>query len=407
MLPIFGIPAHATLTPRMIPSRAAPAPPIEPRLQQQHGWGACAVAVFVAIVSTLTPAFADIVISELMYHPTGTPEPLGEEFIELTNTGDEAVDISGWKINRGINFTIPNATVVTPGGYLVLAANRAALLARTPGALNIVEGGWNGRLSNSGENVRLVNVADETIDQVDYTSEGDWAARRIGPVLSGTRGWIWSAPHDGAGMSLELIDPRSRNDRGQSWGSSAISGGSPGMVNSIANDNIAPLISGVRHFPAAPSPAESVTIQATVTDRLSPQVAVSLRYRVSVLGASASRRFETSPMFDDSAHNDGNSSDGQFAAILPPFADGTVIEFYVEASDGASTRTWPAASDDAGQQAANALYQVRATSQRDSPHDAVYLIMTPDEDQKFRDIRRSSNALMNASVVWTRASGES
>jgi hypothetical protein len=204
LLPIFGIPAHATLTPRMIPSRAAPAPPIEPRLQQQHGWGAGAVAVFVAIVSTLTPAFADIVISELMYHPTGTPEPLGEEFIELTNTGDEAVDISGWKINRGINFTIPNATVVTPGGYLVLAANRAALLARTPGALNIVEGGWNGRLSNSGENVRLVNVADETIDQVDYTSEGDWAARRIGPVLSGTRGWIWSAPHDGAGMSRDF-----------------------------------------------------------------------------------------------------------------------------------------------------------------------------------------------------------
>ncbi|MCB1098365.1 MAG: lamin tail domain-containing protein [Verrucomicrobiae bacterium] len=346
-------------------------------------------------------------MSELMYHPAGTPEPLGEEFIELTNTGESAVDVSGWKIDRGISFIIPAATTIAPGDYLVLASQRDALLARSPEALNIVEGEWEGRLSNSGENVRLVDAAGDTIDQVSYSAEGDWAARRAGPVLSGTRGWIWIAAHDGEGMSLEVVDSRSRNDRGQNWGPSMAQGGTPGRTNSIASDDIAPLISGVRHSPAIPSPGQSVTIYATVTDRLSTDLAVSLRYRVAVLAAPSPRQFESSPMFDDGHHSDGSSGDRKFAAILPPYAEGTVIEFYVEASDGTSTRTWPAASDDHGQQQANALYQVQADSERDSPHDAVNLIMTPDDDETFRNIRRSSNALMNTSAVWTRTNGDS
>src|SRR5258705_437905 len=38
-------------------------------------------------------------------------------------------------------------------------------------------GGWTGRLSNSGEEVRVVDQNGGTVDSVTYADSGDWAAR--------------------------------------------------------------------------------------------------------------------------------------------------------------------------------------------------------------------------------------
>ncbi|MGK0189697.1 MAG: hypothetical protein ACI9R3_005514, partial [Verrucomicrobiales bacterium] len=352
---------------------------------------------------------ADVVISELMVRPVGTPEPVDEEFVELFNTGTTLVDVSGWQLNRGVRFTIPAGTSISAGGILVLAANRDALIARSPNAISIIEGGWSGKLSNSGERVRLSDATGTTIDQVEYADEGDWAQRRPGPVLSGTRGWVWQAPHDDDGFSLELIDALSRNDRGQNWSSSSEPGGTPGTMNSIASDNIAPLISKVQHRPAVPAPADSVTVLARIEDRGTEDPEVTLHYRIAELSASSGnslqRQFEQATMVDDGKHNDNASGDGLYAAILPPQSDGTIVEFFVEASDGNLSRTWPAPSDENGNHDANALYRVQLAEDRGSPHDAILLVMTPDDDRTFTNIRRSSNALMNTSVVWVTENG--
>jgi len=43
-----------------------------------------------------------------------------------------------------------------------------------------------GRLSNSGETVRLLNGQDEVVDEVQYADEGDWAVRKIVNVWRAT-----------------------------------------------------------------------------------------------------------------------------------------------------------------------------------------------------------------------------
>ena len=50
-----------------------------------------------------------------------------EEWIELYNRGAPAVDLTGWRLDEGIDFEFPAGTTIAPGGYLVVARNKAAL----------------------------------------------------------------------------------------------------------------------------------------------------------------------------------------------------------------------------------------------------------------------------------------
>ena len=106
-------------------------------------------------------------------------------------------------------------------------------------------------------------------------------------------------------------------------------------------------------------------------------------------------------MFDAGRHGDDTAGDNVFAAVLPPYPDKTIVEFYIEASDGELIRTWPAASDDSGSQSANAHYLVTAAS-APGIHDSIHVVMTPDDDRVFREINRSSSAFMNATTIWQR-----
>ena len=69
-------------------------------------------------------------ITEIMYNPVGTTEQL--EFVELVNTSDREIDISGWSFNEGIRFVFPAGTTVPSNGIVVVARLRAALLAQNP-----------------------------------------------------------------------------------------------------------------------------------------------------------------------------------------------------------------------------------------------------------------------------------
>ena len=78
----------------------------------------------IPLLATLAlAARAEVVINELMYHPSS--ENPAQEFIELKNTGAVAVDVSGWQFTSGVAFTIPATPGIAPGGYLVVAANAA------------------------------------------------------------------------------------------------------------------------------------------------------------------------------------------------------------------------------------------------------------------------------------------
>jgi CotH kinase protein/Lamin Tail Domain/Right handed beta helix region len=363
------------------------------------------------------PLGTGVVINEIMYHPyhpVPGAEDVRQEYIELFNRGAAAVNLAGWRLSGGVHFVFPDVTLGA-GEYLVVAADVATFETKYPGVGNVV-GNWQGKLSDSGETIELVDDSGVQIDRVHYADEGDWAVRELGPVDHGHRGWVWSALHDGGGKSLEMMNPALPNEYGQNWAASSGDGGTPGEKNSVAADDIAPMIVRVAHQPIIPHAGDSVTISARIIDDQSTGVTATLNYRVDT---SVYQNENTYPRYDPasftrvSMFDDGAHGDGVYGAAAPPQPDGTIIEFFIEATDTTGhRRTWPAASimDGTRQQVTNAFYRVDNSFDGDTHwapgrQPIYYLIMTNAEKGRLLDIgdregnESDSNAQMNATFV--------
>jgi hypothetical protein len=70
-----------------------------------------------------------VVFNEIMYHPLTNESVL--EWVELYNQMAVDVDMSGWSLAGSVSFTFPEETVIPAGGYLVVAASPADLMALT------------------------------------------------------------------------------------------------------------------------------------------------------------------------------------------------------------------------------------------------------------------------------------
>ncbi|MBI4661907.1 MAG: lamin tail domain-containing protein [Verrucomicrobia bacterium] len=223
----------------------------------------------------------------------------------------------------------------------------------------------------------------------------------------GYSGWSWFCAADGLGSSLELVNPSMPNAWGQNWQPSTEFEGTPGRANSVLKTNTAPLLLNVAHTPPVPRSADSVSITARVRDERPNGVqAVNLFYRDHTGNTPPS--FSSAAMLDDGQHGDGASGDGLYGAVLPPSTNGTVIEFYVQATDTAGlTRTWPAPAwqtSGAFGQFANALFQVDdevITNQMPS----IRLVLTGTERAVFPPRNRNSDAEMNATMIGMDSQG--
>ncbi|MCP4848560.1 MAG: tandem-95 repeat protein [Verrucomicrobiaceae bacterium] len=349
----------------------------------------------VATVEMLVgPATDTLMISEIMFNPSSGNE--AEEYIELHNTGAGALPLQGWRFTSGVDLEFP-AVIIPPGGYLVVAADPQVFEA-TYGEVAIITGPWRGQLSNRGERIRIVDSLGKEADDITYSDQGDWARRRAeddSGILSGEEGWKWDSPADGGGASLELIHLGLPNKYGQNW--SAGTALSPGAVNSIDSRDTPPLVMDVKHAPAIPRGGQGVTVSAEFIDAEGDQISGTLYWRVSTRNPG---QFNALPMRDEGRDGDLNAGDGTFAAQIPGQEDGTVIEFYVEASDGDHSRTWPAPSDNAGRQQANALFQF--DDEFYSGDQAIYrLVMTVEEDEDFRfgEFNAGSDAQKNVTLI--------
>lgn len=348
---------------------------------------------------------ADVVINEIMHHaPSHDPR---EEYVELYNRGDAPADLTGWRFDQGVTYAFTGGTLGA-GGYLVVAADAVRFAAKYPGVSNVV-GNWTGRLSNNRESIRVVDAAGDTVDRVEYAESGDWALRRRGPVHFGHQGWEWEQAADGGGPSLELVNAGLTNDTGQNWSSSTAPAGTPGRANSIASNDVAPLIRDVAHSPAIPRSSEAVTITARINDELGAPASVMLFHRVDSMSPPA---FSSLVMRDNGTSGDAVAGDGTYTAVLPARSDKSVVEYYVRAVDaGGNARTWPAPTDASGTQGANALYQVDDTTY--SGNLPIYrIIMTEAERAELVDIGNggpngdhNSNAQMNATFIAVDGTG--
>ena len=88
-------------------------------------------------------ADTSVVFNEIMYHPA-TNEP-AMEWVELRNQMAVDVDLSGWSITGGIQYSFASNTIVRGGGYVLVALSPPTLMT-TVGSTNVL-GPFTGRLN--------------------------------------------------------------------------------------------------------------------------------------------------------------------------------------------------------------------------------------------------------------------
>lgn len=205
---------------------------------------AAALVVVLGLVSLaqLRADRLDVVISELHYHPAGSGS---EEFLELQNLSDDAVDLSRWILTGGITFLFPEGTALRPGGQLVVAENAALLRAVYDLPAAVVTGDYFGKLSNGGEVVTLRDAAGRLVDRVAYRDEDPWPANP-----------------DGLGPSLERVDLRADGEQQWVWRSSIFPGGTPAARNSTWEERVSQAVIRVgddwRYFKGTDEPSSPI-----------------------------------------------------------------------------------------------------------------------------------------------------
>jgi hypothetical protein len=105
-----------------------------------------------AQAATAAPVFGVI-----EFNPAGGNQD--HEFIELRNEGPEAIDVSGWELSGGVRDTLDPGTVIPAAAALYLTPDIAAFRGRSvspkAGEALLVQGNYDGHLSNAGETLVL------------------------------------------------------------------------------------------------------------------------------------------------------------------------------------------------------------------------------------------------------------
>src|SRR4051812_23099838 len=154
-------------------------------------------------------ASADVVINEIHFKPPVDTELT--KFVELYNSGPATVDLSGWRVSSGFDFTFPAGATIAAGNYVVISENPVALKAKF-GATAF--GPWTGSLSGRGEKITLRDAAGKIIYEVNYQNGFPWP----------TVGYVPES-------SIELVNPSFDNDLGGNWrGSLTTASGPPAQV---------------------------------------------------------------------------------------------------------------------------------------------------------------------------------
>ena len=141
-----------------------------------------------------------LVITRIMYNPPSTVTPLksdDQEFIEITNNGDQIVDLTGiFFSGTGFVYQFPVNSSISPRASIILASNSSVFHKRygfTP------FGQFTRNLSNKGQNLVMVDGYGNIIDNVCYADSLPW------PDANGN------------GKYLQLIDPNLDNNVAANW----------------------------------------------------------------------------------------------------------------------------------------------------------------------------------------------
>ena len=173
----------------------------------------------------------DLNITELSYNPHaslphfGDPDELDDspefEFIELTNVGDQPLDLAGYHFTDGVDFYF-DSQVLNAGDRLVIVKDKGDFRAFHGQDVRLADGDdgdggkngeFGGNLNNAGETLELRDARNNIVQSFTYYGVGEWPRRA-----------------DGQGSSLEAVITQGDFDDPKSWRASSEFGGSPGWA---------------------------------------------------------------------------------------------------------------------------------------------------------------------------------
>jgi len=226
-LTLDGIPAGAGQVHTLAPFFINRPTHFSVRSREGSEWSALVEGRF---LPDIAPASSnDIVVSEFCYRPADAATPAEVaitsdrddfEFVELLNVGSRTVDLTGLRFTIGILFNFPAGTLLGSRERMVVVKNRAAFEARYGTGTGIrIAGAYDGNLSNSGEELAIVDAQGAEVRRFQYLDRSPWPT---GPNRNG--------------YSLVLIRPESAPDHRipANWRTSVAPGGTPGGTDAAA-----------------------------------------------------------------------------------------------------------------------------------------------------------------------------
>lgn len=293
-----------------------------------------------------------VVINEIHYDPDVSTEFV--EFIELHNTSNSDLDISGWAFTEGISYPFPQGTVLPAGGFVIVMEDVEAVEAKwgsgrtwTLIPASSLLGPFEGRLNNEGEDIILCDANGHEIDRVDYGIGFPW------PVV----GDPFPSNRPGAGHSIQLINPNFDNGIPSNWQPSAPT---PCRANSVVyTNNPSPYFAEVCHNPQQPTSEQTTTVTARVADPNGLRD-VFLVYQTVLPGHYIPARFPRTiaemnadedrmgpinssytslinwtqvEMLDNGLGGDEISGDGIYSATIPAQMHRTLVRYRITAID--------------------------------------------------------------------------
>jgi hypothetical protein len=173
----------------------------------------------------------DIIIDELMADPSPQVGLPANEWIELKNTSNAAINLQGWRIGDGSGQSgaMPSFTLAPDSFVIVCTGSAAAAMSAFGTVISVTSFP---SLDNDGEQLYLKAPNGQVIHSLLYTSA-----------------WYQNEIKKGGGWSLEMIDTHNPCNGFTNWKASINpAGGTPGKINSVnaANPDVtAPSIKNV------------------------------------------------------------------------------------------------------------------------------------------------------------------
>ena len=318
------------------------------------------------VIGSFCVSLGAVEMSEVHFQP-GAAHP-GAEFVELFNPAENAVDLAGWKLEKGVRLTFPQGTSIPPRGWIVVCGDRAAF-AKTFGDRVAVVGVFDGRLDNAGEALRLVDAAGRAVTDLRYAPGAPWPSEPAGE-----------------GSSLSRIDFARDADDPAAWCAAPPTPGAANAIPELARARKGLSLYAPRVRPETPKPGEPIEVSVRVYGGggVKPGNLI-LHYDIG----GRARTIAMKAVEGKSAA----SGDPRWSATIPGQEDQSILRWRIEAQSGDGLSRFP----DARSKPREPAIYVRPPVATQLP--LYELVMQPTHAQSLSD-DPYSNELRPATLIY-------